>query len=226
MAPSSDKDASGASKTTSTWRKTPAAEGIDGRTATGEVLSPQSLAALTENESARDFVRKARESMGFLSRFKFDNQTQGEVRRIAGEIAVNIFNAQKVVMLQKIAAGVALEQRNTLTEFLNEVILNDEAVRSLVGRAETGLRYALEEEALAILQEKKRKIDEADVLTKNGKLTPEDSQAMKDFYASNAEKLIEDKSMRVSTITQSYIDQFEDALKKYRERHIREQTLI
>jgi hypothetical protein len=186
----------------------------------GEIVGPDSIGELETSDSARKFITEARTRMGLLAKFNFDRHTQRELRRVSGEIAVNYLNAQKEVMLDKIGAAVALEKRSNLRQFLSTAIEQDKELRVIADNAEKEMANLIEREVVIVLEEKKAKMDDAEARFKGGRLLAEDYDALRDMHTQIAEKLIVSKFDRMSKISESYVERFEQALQGYKERFV------
>lgn len=206
------------------WRGSDHSDGSSSVPATtaAEIYPPgvKSPLELTSNETALDYVRNAREKMGMLARMRFDKSTQRELQQIAGSIAVNYLAAQKEIMLAKIVAGVGIAQREIFKDFLTRAIEQDKDLLERTNHAQKDMTNMIEKEVLLVLEEKKTKFDEAKVKFDSGKLLENDYKGLCDVYNQAAEKLITDKFDRMDKITQSYLEHFEHAVKKYREKAI------
>ena len=183
-----------------------------------QVMPKTTLEVLGADLSARDYVRSLRQKMSLLARYRADREAEIDIRRISGEITVEIFNAQKVVMLDKIMAGVALEKRATLAEFMGQAVKGDESIRSMLEAAQKEMRNAAEDEAVAIIVEKTRKVVAVQKRCDAGDMTQGDCDALISLYERNAEELLEDKFSRIGQLSQSYQEHFKQALTQYEER--------
>lgn len=175
------------------------------------------VSAMGPGESAVDFVRTARSRMGMLARFGFDRQTQKSLQQAASDIAVNYLNAQREVMIDKIVSSVQLSKRKTLEDFLRIAVEQDKNLLVLTNTAQAEMFNLVQEEVMAVLEDKKHKVDAAGERLNAGRLLKDDYDALIDIYTQTAAKLIEDKFDRMDKISESYIDSFERALKKYKE---------
>jgi hypothetical protein len=172
---------------------------------------------LSDEKSVPQYVRDARDSMGMLARRKFDKANMQELRKMAGNIAVNYLAAERQLMLEKMAASVAIAQREIFKGFVDRAIEQDKELVEITSRAEKELTYKVEDEVMEVIQDKKLKIDQARVTLDGGKILPPDFDALCDMYAETAEQLIKSKWDKVNKVTQSYREHFEDAMKKYKE---------
>jgi hypothetical protein len=191
--------------------------------AQGEIYPPGTKTPLDladNNESALDYVRNARKKMGMLARMQFDRSTQKELQRIAGGIAVDYLGAQKEVMLAKIVAGVGIAQREIFKIFLSQAIEQDKDLLERTNRAQKEMTNMVERETLVVIKEKKEKIDEAKTEFDAGKILEDDYKNLCDIYNQTAEKMIVDKFERMDKVTQAYLEHFEQAVKKYREKAV------
>ena len=68
-----------------------------------------------------------------------------------------------------------------------------------------------------VIKEKKLKMDEAKATLDSGTILQADYEALCDMYAESAEQLIKSKWDKVNKVTQSYLEHFEDAMKRYKE---------
>lgn len=190
-----------------------------------DLVALPSLDDLSINGGARDAVRKVREATRVLARLSFDQGAEREVRRIAGEIAANVFIAWQVAAIEGIAASVLADQRQAMAGTLRDLATGDEAIRALTERIEAGMRRTLEEEILIVLQEKSRKMNQAEQYMLSKSLLPQDGEALKEHYVANTETLLQTRSVRVDTETRARLDALEEIFRKHRERHLEEQTV-
>lgn len=181
--------------------------------------SPLDLSA--SNESALDYVSDARRKMGMLARMRFDNETKKELQQIAGAIAINYLAAQKEIMLSKISAGVGIAKREVFRELLSKAVEQDQDLLRRTNAAQKSMSDMIEQETLVVLEEKTRKFDDAKDKLDRGLLMQVDYEGLCNFYTQNAEKLINDKVVRMNNVSQSYLDHFGDAVKKYQEQALK-----
>ena len=192
------------------------------RTPLAEIYPPGSKSPLDASKTATvpEFVRKARQEMGMLARWKFDKDTQKEVQRVAGNIAVNYLSAQKDIMLAGIEADVGIAKREIFREFLTKAIEQDRDLVQRTNHAQKEIVDMITAEVLVVLEEKKIKYDDAKTRFDAGRLLDKDYQALCEAYDHAAEDLIEDKFERMHKIAQTYLEHFEHAIKIYREKVI------
>ncbi|MGA3308574.1 MAG: hypothetical protein ABSD08_08165 [Xanthobacteraceae bacterium] len=190
--------------------------------ASTEIYPPGTKLPLHSNSniSAPEFVQKAREQMGMMARWKFDKDTQKELQRVAGSIAVNYLTAQKDIMLANIEAGVGIAKREIFRDFLTKAIEQDRDLVERTNGAQKDIVDMIVREVLVVLEEKKVRYDEAKAKFDGGKLLEKDYTALCDAYDHAAEELINDKFARMDKIAQTYLEHFEHAIKIYREKVI------
>jgi hypothetical protein len=83
----------------------------------------------------------------------------------------------------------------------------------------------IHDEALAALEEKKKRTEEVEARFKAGRLLKEDYEALVEFIAENTQRLMQDKTVRMDTIAESYNERFTDAMRRYQERELQYKAL-
>jgi hypothetical protein len=149
---------------------------------------------------------------------KLEAEAERDVRRLAGEIAANVFLAWQIATAGKVAEGRPAELRLAAVGLVRDIMASDEAIRLLAQGAEAGMRRILEGEIPIVLQEKRRKMDQADEYIRNKSLLSKDGEALKDHYIIKTEALLEDRCVRVDAETRERLDQLEDAFRRFHDR--------
>ena len=184
-----------------------------------EVLLPGEIDA-SMSMKERDYIVDARKKMSLLAGWSYDKQTQRELAKVAGEIAVNYLNGQKAVMLDKIASTVAIGKRENLKEFLKQAVAQDNELRTIADGAEEEMSNLMQIEVVEILKGKSTRIKSTTALYEGGYLEKEDFESALKMHRVEAESLIQNKFDRLSKITEGYMERFEKSLEGYKERQI------